>query len=356
MQLYRSRVKQNTNSREYYITEGGSIKGQTASIAEIGMAATYNNPISIGSRVNSTAFLFDGCTSYNCPIDIPVNVNKTAYMFNGCTNFNSTVNILCNSYTVNADNMFADCVNLNKNIQIVSKFGMSANCMFRNCTKFNQELKFEQDWTMQMFENCISLNKNININTQYITWNAYRMYYGCTNLNIRIPVECFLNTPYMFQHCYNLNQSFVWSGYPPSNSAYMFEGCNNLNKTIGWTKDAGDPFNCVGMLANCTKFNQDITVPRGCNNLYQFLYNCKDFSKTVYIKGTRSRELNISGLFYECNNSKRKNIRFNSALDSIFRATAYGKTLIWYSITWTSLTNGFYNSVYNIYCYNDYSG
>lgn len=356
MQLYRSRVQKTISYEEYTIREDGSIRSQTGRIADFGIASTFNNPIIIGNHVNSCAYLFEGCTNYNCPVDIPVNVNKTTNMFAFCSNFNSDVNIT-NRMICNMDNMFSGCVNLNKNIQInASLFEGYGNYMFQNCWKFNQPINIVNViYTMRMFDNCISLNSNIQCSETTMRTNSWMMFHNCTNLNQRISIEYYTNTIGMFRNCFNLNQMFVRDEYP-TNCQMMFANCNNLNKTVGWGMQGGTSFNAWGMLEGCTKFNQDITIPNTCIDIGSLLWNCKDFAKTVYIKGTTARTLNVSYMLMDCNNSKRKNIRFHPSLDSLFRQTTASTSIVGKGITWTNLTNGFYNSLYNIYCYNDYSG
>lgn len=109
---------------------------------------------------------------------------------------------------------------------------------------------------------------------------------------------------------------------------------------------------CYGMLMNCTGYNQDLTIPETVTNAMLMMFGCTKFGKNVYFKGKTAKTMPVTSMMYGCNNSLRKNIFFNSALNSIFNAT--GSVVS--GITWTTMTNGFYNATYNIYCYYNYSG
>ena len=78
---------------------------------------------------------------------------------------------------------------------------------------------------------------------------------------------------------------------------------------------------------------------------------CESFSGDLFIQGTTYRPLNMQDVFYVLAQN-RKNIHFNPALNNqVNQLTVWGTTP-----QWTTMTNGFYNTYYNIYCYNNYSG
>lgn len=156
--------------------------------------------------------------------------------------------------------------------------------------------------------------------------------------------------------------------------ANMFYGCSNFNSvvTIGDTvKDCSNmlrrctsfdiPLTIGENVVNCsymldsTNFNQNIIVPSSVNDLSSFLNSAPQFSNDIYIKGTTFREINVKSMVYYPIDPKRKNIRFNPVLNNIFNQTDRN-SVIGLDVTWTPLTNGFYNSNYNVYCFNDYSG
>jgi hypothetical protein len=54
------------------------------------------------------------------------------------------------------------------------------------------------------------------------------------------------------------------------------------------------------------------------------------------------------------NNAKRINIFCNNLY--LLNGNGAGNSIVGQKITWKSQTNGYYNSVYNIYLYNNYTG
>ena len=111
---------------------------------------------------------------------------------------------------------------------------------------------------------------------------------------------------------------------------------------------------CASMFAHCTSFNQPIIIPNSvihCSHMFDY---CTNFSNSIYFK-TKNTSLDVTFLLSNCNNSKRKNIFFNSVLNSKFNNTAAYFSIVGRdSITWTPMTNGFYNTAFNIYCYYNY--
>ena len=114
--------------------------------------------------------------------------------------------------------------------------------------------------------------------------------------------------------------------------------------------------NCSHMFYYCTNFNQPITIPSSVTNCSYMFYKCTSLSSDINIKGTAYRSLNIYSMLSGKNNSKRINVRFNSVLNNIFNVSTAGYTLVSSIINWTTMTNGFYNTVYNVYCYYNYAG
>ena len=119
---------------------------------------------------------------------------------------------------------------------------------------------------------------------------------------------------------------------------------------------------CAFRFAGNTSFNSPISIGENVNSAYHMLEGCSSFGQDVYIRGGRRKSnsvlgsFNASGLFKSCNNSKRKNIWFNNILNNCFNNTGAVSSITNTAITWTAMTNGFYNTAYNIYCYYNYSG
>lgn len=102
------------------------------------------------------------------------------------------------------------------------------------------------------------------------------------------------------------------------------------------------------------------------NNIYkvdyafyiEYLYNSE-----IWFKGNTWRNISIRGFLNNKSDSSQanyvKNIHFHSSLNNVFnRHTGAEGTITNAYMTWTDLPsgNGFYNALYNIYCYNNYDG
>lgn len=153
----------------------------------------------------------------------------------------------------------------------------------------------------------------------------------------------------MFNRAISFNQPFNF----PEGTTWAqeaFNGCRSLNKPITL---ANSTLKCDGLLSNCSKFNQRLVIPANVDSCASLLANCTNFSNSVYFKGTVSRTLNVYNMFGNIGDYLRKNIWFNRALNSVFNSGQLNSSTI---ISWTSMTNGFYNSARNIYCYYNYDG
>lgn len=114
------------------------------------------------------------------------------------------------------------------------------------------------------------------------------------------------------------------------------------------------PTSCSYLFKDNSAFNSDIIIGNNVTNLYHMLNNCKGFGSNIFIKGNTYRNIDTSSMIYFGNNDIRKNIFFNSVLNNCFNNSS--SSIVGYTITWSSMVNGFYNSAYNIYCYYNYGG
>lgn len=110
---------------------------------------------------------------------------------------------------------------------------------------------------------------------------------------------------------------------------------------------------CDSMFFN-SKVNCDVVIGNKVSIMHRMFANT-NYGKNVYLKGTSYRFINVNSMFANCNNSIRKNIFFHSSFNNKFNLTTTD-SVVGGSITWATMTNGFYNATYNVYCYNNYSG
>ena len=123
---------------------------------------------------------------------------------------------------------------------------------------------------------------------------------------------------------------------------------SNFNKTFNipnWIED------CSYMFYGCTILDKPITIGTNVTNCYNMFRACIRFNSNIYILSNgQFRRIDMKNFLGEYNGSvARANIHFNSILDNQVRGMTHNT-----SIAWTIMTNGFYNSAFNIYCYNNY--
>lgn len=330
----------------------------------------FNQPVTIQTnKFLQAGHMFENCTNFNSPVHISAPAINISSMFSNCLCFNQpiTINAIVKSNS-NIIMMFYNCSNFNQPIEIkYNSYGLYtniyANNMFYNCTSFNSPMTFNEVykndtdtgslhiWLESVFMSCTNYNQPFNMPNR--TYSANYLFAGCTNFNQKIYLPDGLAYAYGMYLNSAFNQPYEINCPTLVVIDSMFYGCTNFNSTI--TFNVPRVSTLKSMFAN-SAFNQNIYIPSQINNLYHTFANCKSFSKNVYIQGTY-RVLNVAGMFNGCDNTKRKNIFFNKALNSTFGQTG-GTSVIGASITWTNITGnvGFYNATYNIYCYNNYSG
>lgn len=300
--------------------------------------SNFNQPINIGNNKNCYSML-EGCTNFNSPINIGVNcyLSRLLYM-GGSGPFNSFNQPIPNIIApINVSNMFNYCEGFNHPINIIDGGDLHAQGMLSGCANFNSNVNFV---------NCNSINaymfmgwRNPNFNA-YVNWgNAYITdirdgFCNCHNFNKPIDLSRIIgNAAQALQFCDVFNQ--------PLNVATESVGLNNIG--------------CYSLLNNSQNFNSPIVFGESVYNVVWALQYCKNFGSSIYFKGNQWRQIAITGLLGFTNNSLRKNVHFNSVLNNVFNRTD-GQSIVVNAISWTPMTNGFYNQQYNIYCYNNYAG
>lgn len=107
------------------------------------------------------------------------------------------------------------------------------------------------------------------------------------------------------------------------------------------------------MLLNCVNFNQNVDIHGGVDSCYKMLDGCTKFTKNVYFH-TRDKAVKTGGLLANTNNALRKNVFFQSNMNTYFNNTD-ASSIVGQPVTWTAITNGFYNAAFNVYCYYNYA-
>lgn len=238
---------------------------------------------------------------------------------------------------------FAYNTDFNDNITVGSRVNNCRDMLF-NCYNFNGGVVLGDNVTdmAQMFYHCHSFNQPIHIPDS--VKNMYYTFYGCENFNQPIEIPNTVETVLaLFRNCYNFNQPITIPNN--ANTSYAFMGCYKFNQPITsngeWARQIFDH----------SAMNCDVTFGP-CTYVLTLAFNgCQNFGKNVYVNSVNINV--VGGMFNNCNNALRKNIWFNSVLNDMFGKSDIN-SVVSNEITWTTMTNGFYNTAYNIYCYNNY--
>lgn len=298
----------------------------------------------------------------------------------------SSINANCTNITLDGPSVYFDNTNTNRpqlivNSRIHNIYLSDSSNLFSRCNNMT-------DWSCleylnteyctnfrNMFFYCTNFNQSVNISD--IAVNCENMFSSCTNLNQPVTIgNNVTNCADMFHGCYNFNQHIT---IPNSviNCRCMFDFCRNFNQPVVIPNSVND---CSAMFIYCYNFNQSVTIPDSvsictemffdCVNLNCDIYvscrtdtNCRDMFRNchaisnIYFKGNTASNLFVAGLLYNRSNAKRVNVFFNSVFNNKFNITS-GITIVGTgkSVTWTPMTNGFYNATYNVYCYYNYAG
>ena len=193
-----------------------------------------------------------------------------------------------------------------------------------------------------LFSSCHTFNQPVIIPENVI--DAQGLFRECDNYNqpVTIPNNV-TDITYMFLRCYNFNLPVTI----PENiirAVGLFYGCINFDQPVTIPNNVRD---IQSMFAYCNNFNQSIIIPRSVSNLQNMFDTCENYSNTIY--ANVSRTANAKGMFSNKNSSHRVNIYCNSLW--AFNGNSYSNSITGDSITWTQMTNGVYNAVYNIYLY-----
>ena len=151
----------------------------------------------------------------------------------------------------------------------------------------------------------------------------------------------------------------------------FFEG----NETINYDIEIGDKItSCANLLFGCENFNKNVKIGANVTNCHQMLYGTNMRGKSIVFP-KKAQDLSLAlgwSNFYG-------NVKINNSAPNVYgligsRADNSHRVNIWcsnqtaitsgailgdpsvYPITWTSMTNGYYNAQQNIYFYYNYTG
>ena len=366
----------------------------------------------VGDAIVDGSHMFEN-TNINAGIDHSIGSSTGefydySYMFNNCQLFNNYLPFFEIRNAVSLEYMFCDCINYDyAGVPIISTYpgytNVSAESMFRNCTKlYSVEVPISMDIAglydcSNMFRNCTSYSRDVNFPNS-IKESKY-MFSECTSFNGNIKFNLSAtymninNMAYMFNGCTKFNSNLVNVTNLGSNSFYMmFANCHNFSRYVpnlysgSYGLVVDHCLNTCRMFINCYKFNQKINIcSHSINtNVSNMFLNCNNMNSFVNIYLSGAAKFIAIDMFRGCNNF-RSNVYILKALDTdiiqnssyLFTSSIYnrniqassqpyrmniicGSTNIYNALlrdmsmppTWTTFSDGVYNTKYNVYVYN----
>ena len=151
-----------------------------------------------------------------------------------------------------------------------------------------------------------------------------------------------------------------------------FRNCPNFNQQV----IVNSPLvsSLWGFFQDCSKFNQPFIIPDNITDIYSILGNCYEFNQPFIVP---ENVKTVSYAFWNCYNlsniyfKNSSNITACSGMVRRFGVSSYNRINIWcnntspftqgsivgQSITWDTMLdgNGYYNTTFNVYLYNNYS-
>ena len=216
---------------------------------------------------------------------------------------NQVLNSQYGIYYNYSNSNYAATINLNSAGKLY--FNADSNSTFNNCPYLRMNLQ--------------DLTKNISMD---LVTNAFRMYYFCNKLT-GVPVvgAKVTNASNMYRNCYSL------SG-PPTCGANVTDASNmygNCNKLTGVPVVGAKVTNAAYMYCNCYSLSPGNIYMNNVIDAYNIFYN-------KFIPNRYNIFVNISKCDFT--NYSKRNGKF------------VGVNLAWYP-----MTNGYYNTVHNLYVY-----
>lgn len=263
--------------------------------------------------------------------------------FMGCSKFNQPFTFpprVSNMY-----NAFRGCSALKANIQMPTEFGGEMSNVFQGCTQFNQNVAFPIQGGSNLtntFTLCRMFNQPLEI-PDYVT-SMTMTFTGCNNLNanIKISNNCkILNGT--FSNCINLNQN-IKIPQSVTNMDYTFWRCFNLNQNI---QIPNNVTNIRSAFNVCPNLNHNLFIPNSVTDMTMAFQDCSRLSNLTFAPGIAN---NVAYNAIRDNATQSLNIWTDPTTAANLMTTALIQRVS-SPLTYETITNGYYNSQYNLYIY-----
>lgn len=199
------------------------------------------------------------------------------------------------------------------------------------------------------FNNCFALfrslaNFNGNVTFGLNCTNFNETFATCVNFNRPVTFPARANRlAFTFYNCPKFNSNVTFLGNNIDNCAAMFLNCPSFNKAVNLPNGV---LYCEGMFRR-SAFNRDMYIPASvqiCNAMFMET----PMSKNIYFNGANI-PLTYSMLENRTSSDAVRIFTSNSNINRF--AYVAGSS----PLTWENVASGYYNNLYNIYVYYNYS-
>ena len=319
------------------------------------------NPISNASIYMNGSF--ENCKRFTQSIYI--NTNNSQYFamenaFRNCTNRVIAPNIRYYNttyLTTLASNAFRDCHNLGFGINLQGTQVNACN-LYRNCEMLDNDIDLRgcnRFYGDDALRDCTNFSSNVTFNSSGTIVGANRILMNCYNFNSPITYYARSSSTSTWccmvealRNCVNFNSNVYISPNRIVNIDGMLRDCRNYNANFYIMSDYQTSANNI--FQNCESLNRNINFNM-VNYARHAFDGCTNFGGHVHANRLDYGQDTI-GLFANCNNQIEKYIHLGST-QNINNYTGED-SIVGAPITWQSITNGYYNSEYNVYVYNNF--
>lgn len=231
-------------------------------------------------------------------------------------------------------NAFASCVRLNSPVTIPNSVTNISNA-FSGCTYFNQPVTIPDgcEDMSNAFRNCRNFNQPVTIPSSVT--NAMRMFSGCNNFNSPVTIPNGVTTMLgLFAECNGYNRpTTIPNGV--TTTQYLFGGCASFNQSVDIPESVTT---CAEMFGDCTNMAGNIYVrPKD----WEWVWGSLPPTYRMLVGKNNAKRVNI---FVPRNSKTNSQFYYSGKEDG-------ASGMLGANITWSTMTNCYYNTAYNVYVY-----
>ena len=223
-----------------------------------------------------------------------------------------------------------------------ANYGFGNNAFSINGTSWNGSVALPYGANSISCDGSIKLNRNIQIPNSVM--DMMRAFNGCFNLNQKIGIPNSVTRMFQaFLYCSNLNQN-IQIPNSVTDIREAFNCCSNLNQNIQIPNSVRS---MSSTFSYCSNLNQNIQIPNSVTNIYSAFSGCNNMTNITLLPTT----MPVANWNSMIRNNASKSI--NIWTDDATAVNMMNAGFIQGNVkpTMETITNGYYNSQYNVYIY-----